>query len=78
MTVLQLGTRGSATELLDPLQMLPAPGQGALACECRGEELTDAENLGRQVAAELLDLGAARWVRDPAPRSPGRGLMGDE
>jgi len=28
------------TEVLDPLQMLPAPGQGALAVECRhGEEL---------------------------------------
>jgi hydroxymethylbilane synthase len=28
------------TEVLDPLQMLPAPGQGALAVECRaGDEL---------------------------------------
>ena len=26
---------GEATEVLDPLQMLPAPGQGALAIECR-------------------------------------------
>ena len=28
-----------ATEVLDPLQMLPAPGQGALACECRADDV---------------------------------------
>jgi hydroxymethylbilane synthase len=27
-----------ATETLDPIQMLPAPGQGALACECRADD----------------------------------------
>jgi hydroxymethylbilane synthase len=27
-----------ATEVLDPLQMLPAPGQGALAVECRADD----------------------------------------
>ena len=27
-----------ATEVLDPLQMLPAPGQGALAVECRSDD----------------------------------------
>ncbi len=26
------------TEVLDPLQMLPAPGQGALAVECRADD----------------------------------------
>ena len=26
------------TEVLDPLQVLPAPGQGALAIECRGDD----------------------------------------
>ena len=31
----RLGRIGEATELLDPLQMLPAPAQGALAVECR-------------------------------------------
>ncbi|KQV71434.1 porphobilinogen deaminase [Nocardioides sp. Root122] len=31
----RLGRLGEATEVLDPLQMLPAPGQGALAVECR-------------------------------------------
>ncbi len=31
----RLGRIGEATELLDPIQMLPAPGQGALAVEVR-------------------------------------------
>jgi hydroxymethylbilane synthase len=31
--LLRLGRAGAATETLDPLQMLPAPGQGALAVE---------------------------------------------
>ncbi len=30
----RLGRLDDATEVLDPLQMLPAPGQGALAVEC--------------------------------------------
>ena len=34
----RLGRIGEATELLDPLQMLPAPAQGALAVECRAED----------------------------------------
>jgi hydroxymethylbilane synthase len=173
----RLGRIDRATELLDPLQMLPAPGQAALACECRVDDLdtehmlgtvlddagvraavtaerallasvaaacvapvgaladvvedlddegrvvlrlflrgaaatvddgmlrssatvpysdgpysdgpystvpysdgepTDAEKLGRQVAAELLDLGAGALGTDPALRGPGRGLMGNE
>ncbi len=178
----RLGRTDRATELLDPLQMLPAPGQAALACECRVDDLdtehvlgtvlddagvraavtaerallasvaaaciapvgaladvvedlddqgrvvlrlflrgaaatvddgmlrssatvpyfdgpnfdgpysdgpysdgpysdgepTDAEKLGRQVAAELLDLGAGALGVDPALRGPGRGLMGNE
>ena len=38
----RLGRTGEATEVLDPLQVLPAPGQGALAVECRiGDELRD-------------------------------------
>ena len=31
----RLGRVDEATEVLDPLQVLPAPGQGALAVECR-------------------------------------------
>ncbi|HEX2704583.1 MAG TPA: hydroxymethylbilane synthase, partial [Candidatus Lustribacter sp.] len=31
----RLGRLGRVTETLDPIQMLPAPGQGALAVECR-------------------------------------------
>jgi hydroxymethylbilane synthase len=170
--LVRLGRIDEATELLDPLQMLPAPGQGALACECRVDdldtehvlgvllddtgvraavtaerallasvaarssapvgaladivedlddegrvvlrlflrgvaatadddlfrssatvpyvtgpyatrpyvtgELTDAEQLGRHVGAELLDLGAGALGSDPALRGPGCGLMGDE
>jgi hydroxymethylbilane synthase len=155
--LVRLGRIDDATELLDPLQMLPAPGQGALACECRVDdldtehllgtllddagvraavtaerallasvaagcsapvgaladvvedldddgrvvlrlslrgvaatadgdllrssatgELTNAENLGRQVAAELLDLGAGALGADPALHGPCPGLMGNE
>jgi len=43
-----------ATEVLDPLQMLPAPGQGALAVECRA---------GDPLAAEVARLD------DPASRA---------
>ncbi|HVL83684.1 MAG TPA: hydroxymethylbilane synthase [Pseudonocardia sp.] len=34
----RLGRVDEATELLDPLQMLPAPAQGALAIECRAAD----------------------------------------
>ena len=38
----RLGRVEEATEVLDPLQVLPAPGQGALAIECRtGDPLVD-------------------------------------
>ena len=33
----RLGRLGEVTESLNPLQMLPAPGQGALAVECRAD-----------------------------------------
>ena len=34
----RLGRLEEVTETLDPLQMLPAPGQGALAVECRADD----------------------------------------
>lgn len=33
----RLGRLGEATEVIDPIQVLPAPGQGALAVECRAD-----------------------------------------
>lgn len=35
--LLRLDLQERVTELLDPIQMLPAPGQGALAVECRAD-----------------------------------------
>jgi hydroxymethylbilane synthase len=43
--LVRLGRAGEATEVLDPLQMLPAPGQGALACECRADDVATARLL---------------------------------
>jgi hydroxymethylbilane synthase len=47
----RLGRLDAATEVIDPIQMLPAPGQGALALECR---LPD--NGGAARDAAVLDL----------------------
>lgn len=47
----RIGRVDEATEVLDPLQMLPAPGQGALAVECRSED----EYLTDQVRVALDD-----------------------
>jgi hydroxymethylbilane synthase len=51
----RLGRKAEATELLDPLQMLPAPAQGALAVECRAQDLELAK-----VLADVLDDGFTR------------------
>jgi hydroxymethylbilane synthase len=51
----RIGRLDEVTEVLDPLQMLPAPGQGALAVECRSGD-TDLVELLRSV----LDDRAAR------------------
>jgi hydroxymethylbilane synthase len=51
----RLGRLDEATEVLDPLQVLPAPGQGALAVECRAD-------------ATLLDVVRAA-LDDPTTRA---------
>lgn len=51
----RLGRLDDITETLDPLQMLPAPGQGALAVECRTDD------------AEVVALLAA--IDDPDARA---------
>jgi hydroxymethylbilane synthase len=50
----RLGRLDSITETLDPLQVLPAPAQGALAVECRTSDARTRELLGR------LEDGSAR------------------
>jgi hydroxymethylbilane synthase len=42
----RLGRLAEITETLDPLQMLPAPAQGALAIECRVDDLDTEHRLG--------------------------------
>lgn len=42
----RLGRLDDITETIDPIQMLPAPGQGALACECRVDDDATAQLLG--------------------------------
>ena len=49
----RLGRLEEATEVLDPLQMLPAPGQGALAVECRAGD-------GLAAALAALDHAPSR------------------
>jgi hydroxymethylbilane synthase len=53
--VSRLGRLSEVTETLDPIQMLPAPGQGALAIECRSDNT--------EVLAALAHL------EDPATRA---------
>src|ERR1700754_3441993 len=42
----RLGRLGDITETLEPVQVLPAPGQGALAVECRSDDIKLAALLG--------------------------------
>lgn len=51
----RLGRLDEAAEVLDPGQMLPAPGQGALAVECRAD------------ATDVLDIVAS--LDDPSTRA---------
>ncbi|MCW2858213.1 MAG: hemC [Marmoricola sp.] len=52
----RLGRLDEITEVLDPIQVLPAPGQGALAIECRASD------------TELVDL-LAEVLDDPHTRA---------
>ncbi|WP_372727199.1 hydroxymethylbilane synthase [Nocardioides sp.] len=52
----RIGRLDDASEVLDPLQMLPAPGQGALAIECRAD---DAELIAELVGLEDAHTRAA-------------------
>jgi hydroxymethylbilane synthase len=54
----RLGRVDEASELLDPLQMLPAPAQGALAIECRAGD----SDLARFLAETLDDAGVRAAV----------------
>jgi hydroxymethylbilane synthase len=56
----RLGRLDAVTEVIDPLQMLPAPGQGALAIECRAAD--NAENASLASLLEVLDDAATRHV----------------
>ena len=53
----RIGRTEVVTESLEPVQMLPAPAQGALAVECRSEDTTLAEAL-----AELDDAATRAAV----------------
>ena len=53
----RLGRLDAVTETLDPLQVLPAPAQGALAVECRADDAAT-----RQLLAPLEDTGTRACV----------------
>lgn len=61
----RLGRLGEATQLLDPELVVPAPGQGALAVECRDPE---ASPLADRAADEDL-LAVLRSLDDPKSRA---------
>jgi len=52
----RLGRLSEATEILDPFQVLPAPGQGALAIECR---VDDADLIATLATLDDADTRAA-------------------
>lgn len=55
----RLGRLDEATEVLDPLQVLPAPGQGALAVECRADDAATREVLSHLDHADTRAAVAA-------------------
>jgi hydroxymethylbilane synthase len=55
----RLGRAGEVSEILDPIQVLPAPAQGALAVECRADDETTAALLAALDAADTRAAVAA-------------------
>jgi hydroxymethylbilane synthase len=53
----RLGRLAAVTEVLDPIQLLPAPAQGALAVECRSDDIRV-----RELVAALDDRAARACV----------------
>jgi hydroxymethylbilane synthase len=60
--VARLQRLAEATEILDPGQMLPAPGQGALAVECRADDGALVAALAALDDAQTRDAVAAERV----------------
>ncbi|TVT10871.1 hydroxymethylbilane synthase [Amycolatopsis bartoniae] len=58
----RLGRAGEITETLDPIQMLPAPAQGALAVECRVDDV-DIEHLLRSTVDDEATRAAVTAER---------------
>jgi hydroxymethylbilane synthase len=58
----RIGRLEEVTEVLDPLQMLPAPGQGALAVECRADDDLVAELAALDDHASRVTVEAERAV----------------
>ena len=84
----RLGRIGEATDFFDPAEFLPAPGQGALAIECRADDTELLEILARldhaptraAVAAErallaTLEAGCSAPVGGYALLGPGDGEL---
>jgi len=58
----RIGRLEEVTEVLDPLQMLPAPGQGALAVECRADDELLSELSALEDRASRAAVDAERAV----------------
>ncbi|MEZ5117956.1 MAG: hydroxymethylbilane synthase [Candidatus Nanopelagicales bacterium] len=63
----RLGRLDAITEVLDPLQVLPAPGQGALAVECRTPDPARSSSADPSADAALVET--LRTLDDPATRA---------
>ena len=85
----RLGRLDEVTEVLDPLQMLPAPGQGALAIECRADDTelvaalaalddpaTRAAVTAERAVLATLEAGCTRPARRARRGRRGRGRRG--